>query len=262
MNRIKGILRKIPYIKRLKTQVQVIFFRQNSPARDYEQLTGLMTVLPHKVALQANAYLPKSKAQLLQDIFVLSEMDFKRTGFFVEIGAADGINLSNSYLLEQEFGWTGILSEPARIWHKKLKINRPNAQVNFRCLWSRSNELITFNETQDPVYSTIDSLSSLDNHRFSRKYGKKYEVSSISLNDLLEDHDAPRHIDYLSIDTEGSEYEILKSVDFEKYTFSVITCEHNFAPQRELIYELLTSHGYRRLYEEVSEFDDWYVLKN
>ena len=67
------------------------------------------------------------------------------------------------------------------------------------------------------------------------------------------------HIDYLSIDTEGSEYIILSNFDFTKYSFSVITCEHNFSPMREQIYSLLSKHGYISKYQNLSKFEDWYV---
>src|SRR6056297_216441 len=59
-----------------------------------------------------------SKSQLRQDLFVLSELGFKQHGFFVEFGATNGIDLSNTYLMEARFGWNGILAEPARLWHR------------------------------------------------------------------------------------------------------------------------------------------------
>jgi hypothetical protein len=62
-------------------------------------------------------------------------------------------------------------------------------------------------------------------------------------------------IDYLSIDTEGSEFMILKDFDFARYTFRVITVEHNYTSQRRELFELLTSVGYQRVYPEISQFD-------
>ena len=77
--------------------------------------------------------------------------------------------------------------------------------------------------------------------------------------DLLVSNSAPYEIDYLSIDTEGSEFEILNAFDFSKFNIKVITCEHNFTENRAGIYDLLSKNGYRRVMEEVSFFDDWYV---
>jgi hypothetical protein len=85
-------------------------------------------------------------------------------------------------------------------------------------------------------------------------------VRTISLNDLLQKHNAPAEIDYLSIDTEGSEFEILNAFDFSKHRVKVITCEHNYTEMREKIFKLLTENGYSRIYVEFSGFDDWYVL--
>ena len=99
----------------------------------------------------------------------------------------------------------------------------------------------------------MDQLSKL------RANSHEYEVDTISLEDLLVEYDAPRHISYLSIDTEGSEYEIIKKFNFDLYSFGFISIEHNFTANRELIYDLLFKSGYRRVLTEISEFDDWYV---
>ena len=67
-------------------------------------------------------------------------------------------------------------------------------------------------------------------------------------------------MDYLSIDTECSELAILQSLDFDKWSFRIITVEHNFsAKTRDSIHALLTSRGYQRALSEISLFDDWYV---
>ena len=109
------------------------------------------------------------------------------------------------------------------------------------------------------MYIFSDIFSGNDRHIISRQEGKKYEVQTISLNDLLRKYQAPKYIDYLSIDTEGSEYEILNAFDFSEYSIGIITVEHNYSPKREMIFALLTSQGYKRKYENISNFDDWYV---
>jgi hypothetical protein len=88
-------------------------------------------------------------------------------------------------------------------------------------------------------------------------------VETISLNDLLKVHKSPSQIDYLSIDTEGSELEILRAFKFDDYEIGIITVEHNFRePDRQTIYDLLTSKGYVRLFEAFSKFDDWYLKRS
>jgi FkbM family methyltransferase len=202
--------------------------------------------------------LKKSKAQLRQDLFVLFELSFKRDGFFVEFGATNGIDLSNTYLLEKEFNWKGILAEPAKCWHNDLKANR-SAKIDTDCVWNESNSILSFNEAEEADLSTVNAFSSVDSHKHNRRRGSKYEVKTISLLDLLVKHRAPKQIDFLSIDTEGSEYEILKNFNFNDYLIKIIVCEHNFTPMREKIFILLSEAGYVRKYEKISRMDDWYV---
>jgi FkbM family methyltransferase len=214
--------------------------------------------LPHQDAEQLLKLLPGSRSQLGQDLFVLSELNFKRGGFFCEFGAASGVEYSNSFLLEKEFGWSGILAEPARRWHQSLRENR-NCTIETDCVWSESNSILKFNEVEFGELSTIDTYSSLDHHAPERKQGRTYDVKTISLLDLLDKHHAPKDIDFISIDTEGSELEILSKFDFDKYRFKTIAVEHNFTPQRDEIFSLLAGHGYVRKFEGASRFDDWYV---
>jgi len=208
---------------------------------------------------ELDALTAKSKSQLGQDMFVLSELGFKKDGYFVEFGATNGVDLSNTYLLEKDLGWTGILAEPAKVWAEALTKNR-KCHIDYDCVWSTSGEVLEFNEVNAAELSTISTFSGVDEHATTRTSGTKYLVTTISLLDLLKKYNAPKEIDYLSIDTEGSEFDILNAFDFDAYKFKVITCEHNFTPMRVKIYELLTSKGYTRKHTEYSRFDDWYVL--
>ena len=189
-----------------------------------------------------------SKSQYRQDLFALKVLKTKKNGFFVEFGATDGVSGSNTFLLEKEFGYKGILAEPNPKQRKNIKKNR-NAIIVEECVWAKSGENLKLTNNGD--LSTIDLIK---NNKFS------FTVKTISLTDMLEKHNAPSLIDYLSIDTEGSEYDILSSHDFSKYNFSVITVEHNYTEQREKIYNLLSKNGYLRKYEKLSMQDDWYIL--
>ena len=203
----------------------------------------------------------KSESQVQQDLFVLHELDFKQGGYFVEFGAANGIDLSNTYLLEKELGWTGILAEPAKVWAEELANNR-DCHLDFGCVWSKTGEVLEFNEATAAELSTVSQFSDGDEHAEARANGNTYNVNTISLVDLLDKYNAPKEIDYLSIDTEGSEFEILNAFDFDKYKIKIITCEHNYTPMRDQIMKLLLSKGYVRKYAEISRFDDWYVLND
>jgi FkbM family methyltransferase len=197
-----------------------------------------------------------SNSQLRQDLFVLNELNYKNNGFFVEFGAANGIYLSNTYLLEKKFKWNGILAEPAKIYHNALVKNR-NCSIEKKLIWEKSGLKLMFNETLEPELSTIKEFLKSDSHM--RVERKRYEIETISLNDLLKKFNSPKIIDYLSIDTEGSEYDILKNFNFDNYKFRIITCEHNYTINRNRIYNLLLSKGYVRKFSDITEFDDWYI---
>lgn len=200
----------------------------------------------------------ESKSQLGQDLFVLAGTGFRKNGFFVEFGATNGRDLSNTWLLEKCFHWNGILAEPARTWHGALRANR-SCWIETACVWTETGSDLTFNEAPVPELSTIEAFTGCDHHGASRQGGCSYAVPTISLQDLLDRYDAPNVIDYLSLDTEGSELEILQAFDFDKYAFRTITCEHNFTSNREAIHALLTSKGYVRVFEHLSRWDDWYA---
>lgn len=199
-----------------------------------------------------------SKGQLKQDIMALIFNDFKKSGYFVEFGAAGGINLSNTYLLEKELGWTGILSEPSIAWHDELHKNR-KCYIDTRCVWKTSGDFLEFQIVEDGELSTLTQFSKSDQHAPARLKSSTIMVETVSLEKLLDDGKAPKVIDYLSIDTEGSEFEILKGFDFNKYKFNFITVEHNYTENREKILKLLELNSYERVLPELSQWDDWYV---
>ena len=162
--------------------------------------------------------LPYFCSQFGQDLFVLNELNFKKNGFFVEFGATNGINGSNTYLLENKFNWRGILAEPAKIFYDELNKNR-KCFIETNLVWKNSKSRLLFHEDFAGGLSTIKKF--IDHDTQIRKKNKEYILETISLNDLLVKYNAPKIIDYLSIDTEGSEFNILNNFDFNKYKFRI-----------------------------------------
>jgi FkbM family methyltransferase len=198
-----------------------------------------------------------SNSQIFQDIWVLFETEEKRRGFFVEFGATNGKHISNSYLLERSYGWDGILAEPAPIWHQQLSEAR-TCEISHKCVWAKTGETRKFRQTKDPALSTLDDFAERDLHAPARTEADEIHVETISLNDLLVEHKAPRTIDYMSIDTEGSELSILESFDFDKYDVRLVSVEHNFTANEAELDRLMIANGYERRFREFTFFDAWY----
>lgn len=176
---------------------------------------------------------------------------------FIEFGAANGVSNSNTFLLEKKFNWKGILVEPAKSFYKELKRKR-NCYIENKIVYKDSKSKLIFYECYNPELSTIN-LSNNHNRDFVRS---KYELETISLNYLLRKYNMPKIIDYLSIDTEGSEFDILNKFNFKEFKFRIITCEHNFGFNRKKVFNLLSKNNYTRKFSEISLFDDWYINKN
>lgn len=198
----------------------------------------------------------KSRSQIFQDLFVLNTLNYKRNGYFIDIGASDGISISNTYLLEDSFNWSGILVEPNRSWFSFLKKNR-KSQICTKAIYSKSNLSLEFNDFYFPELSRLSSSS--DNFSQNKFLRNKYMVQTITLMDLFEYYSVPNFIDYLSIDIEGLEYEVLKDFDFKKYIIGIITCEHNNSKNKKLISELLIRNGYIELNIHGSDFESWFT---
>lgn len=202
-----------------------------------------------------------TKSQSYQDIFALYQTKYKRNGFFVEFGATDGETISNTILLEKKYDWSGILAEPNSVYHEALFKNR-TCHISKECVYSTTGQQVEFLASEAADISGIKEFASKDEHAENRKKGQTILVPTISLVDLLDGYDAPKEIDYLSIDTEGSEYHILEAFFSNKkdYTINTITVEHNFVnEEREKIFGLLSRNGYTRKFTMFSRCDDFYV---
>ena len=205
-------------------------------------------------------YLSKSKSQHGQDLLVIRLLGSRAgKGFFVEFGAVNGVHNSNTLFLEKHLSWSGVVSEPSKRWHSELMKNR-SCHIDTRCVYGETGRMLEFGDTGRWLGgNTLVEFRNRDGA--NRRFSEVYEVETVSLNDLLIQSQAPAYIDFMSIDTEGSELEALRTFDFSKFQFGLILVEHNHdIEKREAIHVLMNANGYRRLPIDstISRDDDWY----
>jgi FkbM family methyltransferase len=165
-----------------------------------------------------------------------------RGGYFVEAGACGGAEMSASYVLERELGWNGICVEPHDAYFRSLQ-RRRSCEKDHRCLSGRTGDTVEFlSYKEDPARSGIRSLNK--NSAWAARRGAKGVTSqkeTVTLVDLLDQHDAPPTIHYLCLDVEGAERTILEPFDFDgKYRLLAISVEGSTCD------DLLISRGYLR----------------
>jgi len=196
-----------------------------------------------------------SNSQFGQDLWVLQHLQGKRSGYFMEIGAGDGLYISNTLVLEKYFGWTGLLVEPTGIY-TELVNNRPNSTCVNAVIASCTKE-VTLCEIFDSgqagiseeargnrLLSTVeDTTDAIDEDKHNTQWGVFKSANkrlAQPLADILDENNAPKNIDYFSLDVEGFEYEILKDFPFEKYRFSCLGIER----PTQALHELLLKYNY------------------
>lgn len=169
--------------------------------------------------------------------------DQSYSGFFVEVGALDGIRLSNTYSFELE-GWFGVCIEPHPDYYNLLKQNRP-ASYCVRVAAGNRTEIAKFYAEPRGEFSTmIDRI--VKNDRYKSKL-KGYEIIYVQMNKLdriLEDVKAPVPIDIVSIDVEGAELLVLKGFDISYYKPRVMIIEANDSSSSELIDNYMKKYKY------------------
>ena len=169
--------------------------------------------------------------------YALNELDKKLekyvnydNGFFVELGANDGVAQSNSLYFEQQRGWKGILVEPSHYNFILCKENRSPKNFIF------CNACVDFNYKEKYVHiqyanlmtisKSLDlDLSNIPDHLKSYKEVSEFGAIAKTLTELLIDSNAPTLIDFLSLDVEGAELSVLQSIDFKKFNFKYMLIE-------------------------------------
>lgn len=168
-----------------------------------------------------------SYSQFRQDLFVQWVNRGRRAGFFVDIGGADGITNSNTAGLERYLDWTGLVFEPTPQF-KIARQARPRSRVINAAILPAGFTGSHTTMTACGQYSSIDGFQDRDVHAQERRNGSRIKVSGMSFSVAMRTYSpGQKKIDYLSIDTEGSELAILESIDFAEFEIRCLTVEHN-----------------------------------
>jgi hypothetical protein len=202
-----------------------------------------------------------------QDLFVIEVLQGKTGGWFLDSGASNGVRGSNSWLLEKAFGWTGLCVEPNNAMFGELVQNRPGPCVSC-CLYDGDGE-VDFLESAGVLGGILEAYDPALLSQARSVLGDRWPAGSLAptarkpartLRSLLHEFNAPRVVDYWSLDTEGSELPILQSFPFDEYSIRVLTVEHNWTSAREEIHQFLESKG-MSLVRDLG-IDDGYVWRD
>ena len=171
-----------------------------------------------------------------------------KNGFFIEIGAYDGISLSNTFYFEKNKGWKGICVEPIPSVFGRLIKNR-TCECIHGCISKTDGEIeITHVDGPSEMLTGItDNYNQMHRERIEKELnelgGKKtiHLVKTYNLTKIMDDRNI-KHINYCSIDVEGSEWDVLQSIDFSRITFDALTIENNYDDNK--ISDFLGKYGY------------------
>jgi FkbM family methyltransferase len=159
---------------------------------------------------------PRSYSQKGQDLWLVEFLQGRRGGYFVDLGASNGVISNNSFLLERTLGWRGLCIEADPFFFRQLVRHRQCTCVQ-ACVDRDAGQVdFTFKGATGGIVAP-----DTDNPQAAAKA----VVPTQSLRTLLEENRAPAVIDYLSLDTEGAETRILLNFDFTRFRFLVMTIE-------------------------------------
>jgi FkbM family methyltransferase len=202
---------------------------------------------------------PRSRYRGLGELDKAIEGFLPHCGFFVELGANDGIRQSNTYYFEKYKGWTGILIEPVPELFARCVRNRPHARhFNYACTDPESAAAGELEMTYCNLMSvTKGAFSDKETESHWIESGAKMQnvtphdlrVPSTTLSGILASCNNP-HVDLLSLDVEGYEMCVLKGLDLTRHIPGVILVETLLTPLNS-IQEYLCAH-----YELVAEISD------
>ncbi|WP_262173384.1 FkbM family methyltransferase [Cytobacillus firmus] len=185
-------------------------------------------------------------------------------GFFVDVGAHDGVSFSNTYFFEKHKNWKGLCIEPLPDVYKQLEKNRTSICVEGAIFTEEGfQDFMVLPESKDMLSGLVNEYDPRHLDRINKVLENSpvksqiIKVKTYTLQSILDKNNVTQ-IDLLSIDTEGAELAVLHSVDFTKVRIECIVIENNY--QDKSVAEFLTALDYSLV--EKLQFDDIYLHKN
>ncbi len=213
-----------------------------------------------------------SQAATRQDQWVIEKTGGLRGGYYVEIGAHNGLRHSNTLTLEQSFGWTGLLVEANPALVSECQKNRPNSKVIEAVIGPFNMRGLQFATSRNgggdsDMFSGLVAHMSPEWKDSHESHGSRYShVNTITLNNVLGQSGAPPRINYLSLDVEGAEYAILESFlgatwpKGKSFQIDLMTVEFLYDRMRlERLEELLEP---QYVLDEVRAFDACFIHRS
>lgn len=188
-----------------------------------------------------------------QDKWAVEFLNYKKNGYFLDIGAYDGVEGSNTLYMEKKLGWTGICVETFLSHFTIMKMARSCILENI-AVWSKPTTLYF----QPQNHTTRNNQAGIPSR-------------AVTIAHLLEKHKTPTVIDYINIDIEGSEYEALLGFPFDKHIGLTWTIEHNMCVDKNPVYKnklkkIMENNGYIIAHENVGcvnsnwePMEDWWI---
>lgn len=180
---------------------------------------------------------------------------YRRDAFFLEFGAFDGVTASNTLMLEQTLGWSGIVVEANPTYYPSVCKHRQCVTVN-AALWPTSRESVDMIDahglTSMEQYQNVDHLGDVRESIAKRRFS----IDTVNPTELLARYRVADRIEYLSLDVEGCEMDVLQAIDFSYYQIALMTVEHSQVPERQAaVRDFLLPLGYVALERF---YDDWF----
>ena len=194
----------------------------------------------------------KTYSLFSEDLAILKFFKNKKKGFYVDIGCYHPTHINNTYLLYKK-GWSGINIDVSQFSIDLFKFMRPD-DLNYKCAVSETNKKVNLYYQKE--HSQLTSINKLTAKKFIKSRLKKKIINSSSLEEILswgkyKDYE----IDFLDVDVEGADLQVLKGLNFSKRKPKLICVEiHQKNFRKHKIYRFLIKKKYKLIWQESFSF--------